>query len=108
MLRNVAKGHIWQFGVTAMPYGLAVLASEAQVAGVSRPITATPAGYPNTDPKKLHACAGASVKAGATSSGMGACWRFSSSSGRVGYPPCAGAGRRTSSSRQRRCCSPRP
>ena len=20
MLRNVAKGHIWQFGVTAMPY----------------------------------------------------------------------------------------
>ncbi len=54
MLRNVAKGHIWQFGVTAMPYFWPFWHLKLKARVLFSLDNNTPAGLEINDPKKLH------------------------------------------------------
>ncbi len=54
MLRNVAKGHIWQFGVTAMPYFWPFWHLKLKARVLFSVDNNTPAGLDIDDPKKLH------------------------------------------------------
>lgn len=54
MLRNVAKGHIWQFGVTAMPYVWPFWHLKLKSRVLFSTDNGTAGGLPITDPKKLH------------------------------------------------------
>ncbi|RWG53005.1 MAG: toll/interleukin-1 receptor domain-containing protein [Mesorhizobium sp.] len=54
MLRNVAKGHIWQFGVTAMPYLWPFWHLKLQARVLFSVDNNTPTGLDIDDAKKLH------------------------------------------------------
>ncbi|MVT54249.1 TIR domain-containing protein [Bradyrhizobium yuanmingense] len=54
MLRNVAKGHIWQFGVTAMPYFWPFWHLKLKARVLFAVDNETPAGLSIDDPRKLH------------------------------------------------------
>jgi hypothetical protein len=54
MLRNVAKGHIWQFGVTAAPYFWPFWHLKLKARVLFAVDNETPAGLNIDDPRKLH------------------------------------------------------
>ena len=54
MLRNVARGHIWQFGVTAMPYFWPFWHLKLKARVLFAVDNETPAGLSIDDPRKLH------------------------------------------------------
>ncbi len=54
MLRNVAKGHIWQFGVTAMPFFWPFWHLKLKARVLFSVDNNTPRGLDIDDPKKLH------------------------------------------------------
>ena len=54
MLRNVARGYIWQFGVTAMPYFWPFWHLKLKARVLFSVDNNTPAGLEIDDPKKLH------------------------------------------------------
>jgi hypothetical protein len=54
MLRNVAKGHIWQFGVTAMPYFWPFWHLKLKARVLFAVDNETPTGLSIDDPRKLH------------------------------------------------------
>ncbi len=54
MLRNVAKGHVWQFGVTALPAFWPFPHIKLKSRVLFAPLNATEAGDPLTDAKKQH------------------------------------------------------
>ncbi|WP_294642469.1 TIR domain-containing protein [uncultured Aureimonas sp.] len=54
MLRNVAKGHIWQFGVTAMPFLRPFWHLRLKARVLFSVDNGTPSGLDIDDPKKLH------------------------------------------------------
>ena len=85
MLRNVAKGHIWQFGVTAMPYFWPFWHLKLKARVLFAVDNETPAGLSIEDPRKLHRLRRSISRDGATSSGMAAC-SHSSNCFRVSRP----------------------
>jgi hypothetical protein len=54
MLRNVAKGHIWQFGVTGLPYFWPYWHFRLKARVLFAADNATPEGLAIDDPKKMH------------------------------------------------------
>ncbi|WOH49347.1 toll/interleukin-1 receptor domain-containing protein [Bradyrhizobium sp. sBnM-33] len=54
MLRNVAKGHVWQFGVTAMPYFWPFWHLKLKSRVLFAVDNETPVGLSIDDPRKLH------------------------------------------------------
>lgn len=54
MLRNSAKGHIWQFGITAMPYFWPFWHFKLKSRVLFSVDNGTPSGLEIDDPKKLH------------------------------------------------------
>ena len=54
MLRNVAKGHIWQFGVTALPAVWPFWHFKLKARVLFATDNSTPAGLAIDDPKKMH------------------------------------------------------
>lgn len=54
MLRNVAKGHIWQFGVTALPAVWPFWHFKLKARVLFATDNSTPAGLPIDDAKKMH------------------------------------------------------
>jgi hypothetical protein len=107
MLRNVAKGHIWQFGVTAMPYLWPFWHLKLKLRVLFSVDNDTPEGLGIEDARKLHRLRRSICKG----------WRNKQWHGRMlaflellsGSPPISGCRwRQTQCSRSKpcRCCSP--
>src|SRR5207244_11435018 len=54
MLRNIARGHVWQFGVSGLPAFWPFPHFKLKSRVLFAPVVGTEAGDPLDDPKKLH------------------------------------------------------
>jgi hypothetical protein len=77
MLRNEAKGHAWQFGVTGIPAFWPFHHFKLKSRVIFAPPNASEPGTPYDDKKSNIACAAASAKAGAINNGTEGLWHYS-------------------------------